>query len=167
MLVAQGENVLSLFKKKPKLNNEANEDLSLMLFDNSDDPVRDQGFFDNKPMDFSVETLEILEEYLESLRSNLPEDDELVKITLRAGSYVGEVIRRNSPIKYNWLEFSEAEKINPQIKEMGFGLGTASILWTEPDDFVFPLAKILKRLENGAEDNVCFFAKVAIDGLPK
>lgn len=39
-LIAQGENVLSFLKKKPKLNNEANQDLSLMLFDNSDDPVR-------------------------------------------------------------------------------------------------------------------------------
>ena len=157
----------SFFKKKPKINNEANQDLSVMLFENSDDPVRDQKFFDNKHMDFSAESLEIIEEYLESLRSNLPESEELVKITLRAGSYIGEVIRKNSPIKYNWLEFKEAEKLNPQIGDIGFGLGTAAILWAEPDDFLFPLAKVLKRLENGPEDNVHTFAKVVIDGLPK
>jgi hypothetical protein len=159
--------VFSLFKKKPKLNNEANQDLSLMLFDNPDDPVRGHNFFHNKSMDFTIESLEILDEYLESLRPELPENDELVKITLRAGSYIGEVVRKNSAIKYNWLEFKEAEKLNPQITGLGFGLGTTAILWAEPDNFVFPLAKVLKRLENGSEDNVHFFAKVAIDGLPR
>lgn len=159
--------MLSFFKKKPKLNNEANQDLSLMLFDNPNDPVQDHWFFDEKPMDFSVESLNILDEYLESLRAELPENEELVKITLRAGSYIGEVVRKNSAIKYNWLEFKEAEKLNPEIKNLGFGLGTAAILWAEPDNFVFPLAKVLKRLENGSEDNVHFFAKVAIDGLPQ
>ncbi len=149
------------------MNNEASQDLSTMLFDNPNDPVRDYGFFEQKDMDFSIESLEILEEYLESLRFNLPENEELVKITLRAGSYIGEVIRKNSTIKYNWLEFSEAEKLNNQIKSIGFDLGTAVVLWAEPDNFVFPLAKVLKRLENGAEDNVHSFAKVAIDGLPK
>ena len=136
-----------------------------MLFDGLDNPVRDHDFFEDKNMDFSLESLEVLEEYLESLRTKLPVNEELVKITLRAGSYIGEVIRRNSSIKYNWLEFEEAEKLNTQIKDIGFGLGTAAILWSEPDNFVFPLAKVMKRLENGAEDNVHFFAKVAIDGI--
>lgn len=159
--------MLSFFKKKPKLNNEANQDLSVMLFDAPDDPIRDHGFFSDKSMDFTIESLEILDDYLESLRSDLPENEELVKITLRAGSYIGEVVRKHSSIKYNWLEFKEAEKLSPQINSLGFGLGTAAILWAEPDNFVFPLAKVLKRLENGPEDSVHFFAKVAIDGLPR
>lgn len=159
--------MLSFFKKKTKLNNDANQDLSLMLIDNPNDPVRNYEFFDGKPMDFSVESLNILDDYLESLRAELPENEDLVKITLRAGSYIGEVIRKNSTIKYNWLEFKEAVKLNAQIENLGFGLGTAAILWAEPDNFIFPLAKVLKRLENGSEDNVHFFAKVVIDGLPK
>ncbi len=159
--------MLSFFKKKPKLNNEANQDLSVMLFDNTDDPVRNHGFFNNKSMDFTVESLKIIDDYLESLRSDLPENEELVKVTLRAGSYIGEVVRKNSSIKYNWLKFKEAEKLNPKIKSLGFGLGTAAILWAEPDNFVFPLAKVLRRLKNGSEDSVHFFAKVAIDGLPE
>ena len=158
--------MFTFLKKKPPLNNEANKDLSVMLFDNPNDPVRDHEFFKTKSMNFSIESLEILEQYLESLRTNLPEDEELVKITLRAGSYIGEVIRKNSSIKYNWLEFEEAAKLSTQIRQMEFGLGTAAILWAEPDNFIFPLAKVLKRLDNGQEDNVQFFAKVAIDGLP-
>jgi hypothetical protein len=159
--------MLSIFKKKPKLNNEANQDLSVMLFENPNDPIRDHQFFTDKSMDFTIESLKVLDDYLESLRSDLPENEELVKITLRAGSYIGEVVRKNSNIRYNWLDYKEAEKLNSQIGSLGFGLGTAAILWSEPDNFIFPLAKVLKRLENGSEDNVQFFAKVAIDGLPK
>lgn len=159
--------MFSFLKKKPSLNNEANADLSVMLFDNPDDPVRNYVFFESKPMDYSLESLQLLEDYLESLRVDLPENEELVKITLRAGSYIGEVIRKNSSIQYNWLEFKEAEKLNPQIKDMGFGLATAAVLWSVPDNFVFPLGKVLKRLENGSEDNVHSFAKVVIDGLSK
>ena len=111
--------MFSFFKKKPKFNNEANQVLSWMLLDNPDDPVKNHEFFDNKPMDFSLDSLKILDEYLESLHSDPPENRELLKVILRAGSYVGEVIRKNSSIQYNWLDFKEAEKLSSQIKDWG------------------------------------------------
>jgi hypothetical protein len=156
--------VLSFFKRKPKYNNEAGEDLSLMLTNYPEDPVLNESFFSDLNMDFSIESLIHVDSYLESLRDDLPEDDELIKITMRCGSYVGEVIRKNSSDSYNWVEHKQAEKINEQIKSWGFGLATASVLWSEPDKFIFPLAKILKRLENGSEDSVHFFAQVASSG---
>ncbi|MFL0797293.1 MAG: hypothetical protein K6L73_07360 [Cellvibrionaceae bacterium] len=159
--------MFSLFDKKPKLNNTANQDLSRMLFDNPHDPVCNEEFFHDKVMDFSLESLMIIDDYLESLRAELPEGDGLIKVGLRAGSYLGEVIRKQSTIKYNWLVYEEAIKVNPNIEEFGLSLGTYSILWAKPDNFVFPLAKVLKRLENGAEDSVYLFAKVAIAGLPE
>ncbi len=162
----QGKNrVISIFKRKPKFNNEANQDLAEMLLECSENPILKAKYFEDKKMDYTIESLSHLDDYLEELRSDLPENEELVKITLRSGSYVGEVIRKNSKEKYNWVEFSEAEKLNRQIGEMGFGLGTAAILWAKPDSFVFPLAKVLKRLENGPEDSVVSLAKVAIDGV--
>lgn len=157
--------MFSIFKKKPKLNNEANQDLSIMLLDEPNNPVLNHEFFENKKMDYSLESLEILDEYLESLRSKLPENEELVKITLRAGSYIGEVIRKNSETEYNWLEFKEAIKVDASLKQFGFSVGVAAILWSKPNNFTFPLAKVLKRLENGPEDNVHIFAKIAIEGF--
>ncbi|MEZ5471642.1 MAG: hypothetical protein R3E90_07665 [Marinicella sp.] len=157
--------MFSIFKKKPKLNNQANQDLSIMLLDEPNNPVLNHEFFENKKMDFSLESLEILDEYLESLRANLPENEELVKITLRAGSYIGEVIRKNSETEYNWLDFKEATKVDSSLKRFGFSLGVAAILWSKPNSFVFPLAKVLKRLENGPEDSVHSLARVAIEGF--
>lgn len=157
--------MVSFFKKKPKLNNQANEELSWMLYADTDNPIRDLHFFEHRDMDYSLESLNILDQYLELQRFDLPEDEELIKITLRSGSYIGEVIRRNAEEKYNWLEYNEAAKINEQIESvMGFSLATASVLWAEPDSFVFPFAKVLKRLENGSEDSVASLGKVVISG---
>ena len=157
--------MISFFKKKPKLNNQANEELSWMLYEDTDNPIRDLHFFDGRDMDYSLKSLETLDQYLELQRSDLPEDEELLKITMRSGSYVGEVIRRNAEEKYNWLEYCEAIKINEQIESvMGFSLATASVLWADPDSFIFPFAKVLKRLENGPEDSVKSLAKVVISG---
>ena len=156
--------MISLFNKKPKLNNQASEELSWMLFGDVENPIRNIQFFEEKSMDYSPGSLEMLDEYLEGQRSNMPEGDELIKITLRSGSYVGEVIRRNAEEKYNWLEFSEAVKVSEHIEGIGFGLATVSVLWLEPDNFVFPMAKVLKRLENGADDSVSSLAKIVISG---
>ena len=84
-------------------------------------------------------------------------------MALRSGAYVGEVMRRNSSKDLHWLEFKEASKVSSSIKDMGMQLGTAAVLWTEPDIFYFPLAKILKFIENGTEDNTYSFAKVILD----
>lgn len=135
-----------------------------MLFEDIENPIRNIQFFEGKSMDYSLESLLILDDYLESQRADLPEGDELVKITLRSGSYVGEVIRRNAEENYNWLEYAEAIKISEHIESMGFGLATVSMLWLEPDNFVFPLAKVLKRLENGTEDSVSSLARIVISG---
>ncbi len=153
-----------LFKRKPKFNNEAGEDLSLMLTNYPEDPVRNEAFFAELNMDFSIDSLIHVDSYLESLRDDLPENEELIKVTMRCGSYVGEVIRKNSSEPYNWVEYKQAEKINEQIKIWGFSLATASVLWSEPDKFIFPFAKVLKRLENGSEDSVHFFAQVTSSG---
>jgi len=159
--------MFSFLKRKPKLNNETNEDLAKMLCDNPEDPVINSEYFKNKSMNYSIESLEHLDHYLEGLRAELPEDEVLIKVALRSGSYLGEVIRRQSNENYNWLKFSEAEKLNTYIKDIGYQLGTAMILWSEPENFFFPIAKVLKRLENGSEDSLVSFAKVSIEGIPE
>lgn len=157
--------MFSFFKRKPKLSDEANRDLAEMLSECPENPVAKSDFFHRQSMDYSVHSLQIVDQYLEHLRTDPPEDEELVKVALHAGSYVGEVIRRNSRIDYHWLAFSEAAKLSDAVRAMGMGLSTAAILWSTPDCFVFPVAKVVKRLGNGPEDSVEAFAKVYIDGI--
>jgi hypothetical protein len=158
--------MFSFFKKKTILNNDASRDLALMLYLDKDTPIPNVEFFEAVDMDLSLGSLLILDEYLESLRSDPPEDEALVRLVLRAGSYIGEVIRKNSAIQYDWLEYHEAKKISQSVKGLGLQLGTVSMIWSKPDSFVFPLAKVMKRLTNGHEDSVHSFAKVIISGVP-
>ncbi len=159
--------MFSFFNKKPKLNNYAMEDLSVMLWNKADNPTHEIDFFDKNKLDYSLESLKHLDEYLEAIHQNTPQEDEIIKIALRAGAYVGEVIRKQAKEEYNWLEFNEAVKVNKMIEQFGMQLATASVLWSEPDNVIFPIAKVLKFIENGSEDSVYFFAEIACQSVPK
>ena len=148
-----------------KYNNEANEDLSVMLYDEPENPVPNSCFFKNKKMDLSIESLHELDNYLESVRSISLDGKEVIKIVLRSGSYIGEVIRSESASKINWLEYDEAVKISSYLQDEKKSLGCVHMLYSETEMFMFPMAKVLKRLENGAQDSVASFAKVAINEL--
>jgi hypothetical protein len=159
--------MFSLFKKKPKFSDEPLEQLSDVLANEKENPTYRREFFDIQKLDYSIESLKHIDEYLDELHAQQPDDSELLKIVLRCGAYVGEVIRRNASIEYHWLEFSEAAKISKYVRGIGMQLGVSAVLWARPDNICFPLAKVLKFIENGSEDSTYFFAEVAIQGLPK
>ncbi len=145
-----------------KYNNEANEDLSVMLYDEPENPVVNSCFFKDKKMDYSIESVQELDNYLESVRGTPLDGREIVKIVLRSGSYIGEVIRSKSACKINWLEYDEAIKISSYLQGEKKSLGCVHMLHSEIETFIFPMAKVLKRLENGEQDSVVSFVKVAI-----
>jgi hypothetical protein len=159
--------MFSFFKKKPKPNNQDFEAFSIMFLHEEENPIYKRELLDIEKLDFSIDSLKHVDSYLEVIHSSPPEDEELMKIALRAGAYVGEVIRKNTSETYNWLEYEQALKANDLVKQIGKQVGTVGVLWNEPDSITFPIAKILKFIENGNEDSVYSFAKVACEGFPK
>ena len=145
-----------------KLSNEENLDLALMLYDEPENPVFNSAFFRSKDMDLSVESLQVLDDYLESVRGVSLSNKDIIKIVMRSGAYLGEVIKNNASIQLDWLDYEEAAKLSSYINDQKIALGIVHVLYSENSGFMFPLAKILKRLENGAEDNIISFAKVAL-----
>lgn len=163
--------MFSIFKKKPKLgrgpkfSNEALADLSRMLWEEELNPTYKKNLLSTENLDFSVDSLKSIDEYLEMVHAEQPCDEELLKIGLRVGAYVGEVIRKNSSVSYNWLDFDEAAKINKLVVELELHLATSAVLWSEPDNVMFPIAKVLKFVENGNEDSVYYFVKVVLSNV--
>ena len=155
--------MFSVFRKRPKHVNEEFSDLSRMLFQGQENPTYKHELLDERKLDYSVESLKHIDEYLEALHSTPPQQEEFVCAVLRCGAYVGEVIRRNSPNKWNWSAFDEAAKFSAFAKGLGHSLGTAGILWRDPQNMCFPLAKICKFIENGSEDSVYSFARVVLE----
>jgi hypothetical protein len=50
-------------------------------------------------------------------------------------------------------------RLDSRLASIGQGLGRAAVLWDGQSGFFFPLARVGKRLENGAEDSVRVFAQ--------
>jgi hypothetical protein len=146
-----------------KNQDQALSELSQLFYNYPGNPTFGHEFLDPKKLDFSVESLRHVDDYLEAIRSAKGIDSNLNVVVLRAGAYVGEVIRRNSlKKKWTWLDFETAESVNPKIfHQLGKSVNTAAVLY-DGSEFLFPLGKVGKRIANGSEDSVFFYAKVVL-----
>ncbi|HMU05912.1 MAG TPA: hypothetical protein PJ990_19900 [Saprospiraceae bacterium] len=98
-------------------------------------------------LDFSVNSLYVLDELLEQFHQNKDEVDEemLSDLIGQAGGYIFEVARRNYGGKYYWYE-----QMNQPILVTGQPKFEISIIAFD---------KVKMRLENGQEDNIPFYFK--------
>ena len=113
------------------------EDLAVMFFDDQQDPTPDAHVLSKEKLDFSIESLVHVEEYLDFVRTQKRTGKPLQILVLRAGGYVGEVIRRHAKHKHwHWLDFPEASKLEADIIAMGYSIHTAAILWDARKDAV-------------------------------
>ena len=160
---------MSFFSRKPKVQDQELGEVALMFKSPemmTDDPTPGIELLDTSRLDFSVESLGPVDDYLDAMRQQNLDDDAMVKLVLRCGAYVGEVILQNARAKgaaCHWLDYKEALKVNKTIAEFGESLESAAILWNGEGGLSFPLAKVIKFLENGREDSVQFFAKAMLE----
>jgi hypothetical protein len=130
-----------------------------MFLHDPDEPTFGKEYLPVERLDFSLKSLHLIDDYLDSVSKlkGFGQKNEL-QVILRAGAYVGEVIRRNSTTaRWRWLDYEMAKAINAATFER-FGKlpATAAVLYNGKT-FIFPLAKVTKRLTNGPEDSVHFF----------
>src|SRR5262249_16132962 len=130
-----------------------------------DDETFGREHLDQRKLDFSVESLKHINDYLEVIRKDKDVENQgktRAIVVLRAGAYVGEVIRKNDKkVQWRWVDYEGAKQVEPKMFEsFGKRIATAAVLYDGNKGFVFPLAKVEKYLNNGAEDNVYLFATV-------
>ena len=158
---------MALFNRKPELQDQALSELAQMFASpdlTSDDPTPGAQLLDGSCLDFTIESLAFVDDYLDQMRRQQLEDEAYGKLVLRCGAYVGEVVLRNAKDKtYHWLDYKGALRINKSIADFGESLGSAAVLWDGATGLTFPLGKVMKFLDNGREDSVQFFAKVMIE----
>lgn len=151
--------------------NLALQDLSYMFFEAGETNVVDRAWLDHKRLDFSVESLKYVNQYLDHVRTTPElEQAQLYFITvLRAGAYTGEVIRKQDQTKkWVWLDFEAAKKVDPKFfsqYEKG-EVGLMAVLY-DGEGFAFPIAKVQKYIQNGEEDDLSFFAQVIMTNSAK
>ena len=146
----------------PKDQTLALSDLAHIFFEDDDTFGREH--LDRRRLDFSLESLKHINDYLGTIRKD-KEIEKLgvtrAKVVLRAGAYVGEVIRKNdNKVQWRWVDYDGARQVEPKFENFGKTIATAAVLYDGNRGFALPLAKVDKYLTNGAEDDVYFFAKV-------
>lgn len=157
---------MALFSSRPPLQDQALGELAVMFQTPAvvaDDPTPGTELLNPRALDFTVGSLGEVDDFLEKMRKRDLDDDAYVKLVLRCGAYVGEVILRNSKDKtYHWLDYQGALEVNKDLADFGESLGTTAVLWDNTSGLTFPLGKVMKFLENGPEDSVHFFAKAIL-----
>ena len=114
---------------------------------------------DRSALDYSVESVKEIDEWLTavSLIVGSATEADYNNTVLSAGCYVGETIRRNSPVSFEWRDHAEYFEENPKLASVfPYGLGTAVVL-ARPDGITLPINKVLRLLHEGPENNLHFY----------
>ncbi|QQS04115.1 MAG: hypothetical protein IPK50_17725 [Fibrobacterota bacterium] len=112
-------------------------------------------------LDFSISSIDEIDLWMNSIwqsKSNL-NSNLLGETLLWAGSYIGEVIRRNSSKQFRWIgyrEFIEKYGVN-NMSIMPYSFEYQYILDCSSNTASFPFSKVSKYLDNGPEENLKFF----------
>ena len=116
-------------------------------------------------LDFSIESLRALDVYLGQLAGapeSLPEE-QVVNITLVAGAYLGEVIRRNARRSYQWLPYAEYFASRPKLAGLfPLCLGTTAVLATDSGAMTLPVNKISRFIQEGPENGTHYYASLEV-----
>ncbi len=147
------------------LNSEM-EGLSEIFFDDPESPTYNIEYLDRSKLDFSIESLDHVNTFLNSIHLKLKDvpDNKMNALVLRTGAYLGEVIRKNSTHKkFQWISFEKASSLNSRIQAMGESISTVAILQEQKTQhFFFPLGKVLKSLHFGTSEHLKAFAENTI-----
>jgi hypothetical protein len=128
-----------------------------------DGEIAHAGHLDRSKLDYTVESLRAVDAYLTFLHQNRPEqmDRDWGRAVLWGGAYVGEVVRRHAPQRYDWVDFDDFVQVYPNTRQI-LGeekrLGWCALLTPGRGGFTLPINKLLRFIYDGPEDSVHFYA---------
>ena len=112
-------------------------------------------------LDFSLESLHLVDQYLNFLhaRADEIENQQYINVVLAAGCYVGEVMRRLTRDKYKWVNYANYFLDRPKLAQMvPEGVGTAAVLASvDGESMRMPLNKIARFIAERQENYTHYF----------
>jgi hypothetical protein len=141
---------------------------NLLITDKENNPLGKK--LDTNKLNLSVNSLKEVDKYLEIVKKNKIKltEEEIKKIILRTGAYLGEVIRKKDKIRFIWLSHDEASKLGEALSKYDKDILTVFVLYdSNKKYFWFPLAKSYKFIQYGKAESLWAFAKVCLEGIKK
>ena len=148
--------------RTPKNMDRAFADLSAMLWGNRNHPTYWQDLLPPERMDYTLDSLLYFDRYLARVHDKPPGPEDFVRLALRGGAYLGEVIRRTASRRIHWLGFSQAAEVSERIRAQGLTLAATGVLWSPDDDLCFPIGKVERALRQGPGESLHRFAVLVI-----
>lgn len=125
-------------------------------------------------LDYSVDSLAAVDRHLDELHNSLPFGDDgkdieslgseqLRSVIPTIGCYVGEVLRRNGASDHVWTyHFDYIERYPDKVNLLGEDPSPSTILMltTDGGDFILPLGKVCKFLQDGPADSTIGLAQL-------
>ncbi len=111
-------------------------------------------------LDYSLDSLHVLDRYLTHLHAHIEEieDQQYTNVVLAAGCYVGEVMRRLTGEKYEWVNYDDYFPDHPDLSHVPEGPGTGAVLVSSNGQSMrMPLNKIARYLGEGPENSTHYF----------
>jgi hypothetical protein len=122
-------------------------------------------------LDGSVQSLHEVDRYLAYLhenRNSIPGDEWPITV-LRAGAYLGEVIRHAAPQgEFRWVDYDEYIPAHPDLREIipQRTVATCAFLVRSSGAMSMPVNKIARFIDEGPENSVHFFAACDLKDFP-
>lgn len=126
-------------------------------------------FLNSAALDYSVDSLRHVDDYLELVRRQGYQPSEVFTVVTRCGAYLGEVIRRASPASCRWIAYEDALRTDCSFGRSPESMENFALLRLQGKFSCLPFSKVIKRLHLGKEDSVETFAKliITLQQLPK
>jgi hypothetical protein len=117
-------------------------------------------------MDYSLASLKVLDRYLQRLHEHADEleDQQYTNVVLSAGCYVGEVMRRATGNKYQWVNYADYFPMRPKLAAMvPEDVGSAAVLVSlDGQSMWMPLNKIARYIGEGPENSTHYFVEAEL-----
>ena len=112
-------------------------------------------------LDYSVDSLRVVDEYLTVLHENRHaiSIDEWNVTVLRAGAYIGEVLRKATHGAWSWIDYDDIVPNDPKLRAL-FPVrlvATCALLTHQEHGVRFPLNKIARFIADGSEHSIHYF----------
>lgn len=151
-----------MFKRSVKTIDVELNELSQILVEDVEDPIFNN--LNRSLLDYSIESLQEIENYLEMIKKSDELENNYNKVVLRVGAYVGEVVKRLAKKEYHWVDYDNAIKLNKEIKKYGKQISLVAVLYSKDNgQFLFPISKVSKFIENGSSDSLLHYTQVFVE----
>ncbi|MGB3624189.1 MAG: hypothetical protein WA989_00075 [Henriciella sp.] len=132
---------------------------------------------ERQQLDFSLESLKVMDRWLKDIHTinrlqaetgrageALISDGRGDNSVMFAGLYLGEVIRANSDLSWQWERFDHFIAANPYfVEHYGLDAGLDSFVLVGPQGVATPINTALKRVLFGKEESLHFIGSLLVD----